>query len=287
MEFRFDNIEHELDNLIRTTNNIVDISNYNFIEPVGMAILYALYEDIGINLKNLGPTNSYVNVMFNKEYDSSKNYIPIEKVRHGSIEKNVKHITAMIIGHKDFQNLSNTDRKDLYDYLYYMIGEVLNNALHHSLSPIGAIIAGQYFPNLKKIQICVVDRGVGFLSNLKRKYNVYSESEAIKKALEKEVSCPPERPYSSSQVDHAGYGLFVLSEIIKHTQGKLKIISNDGAIYLNENGELYSTDNISTEWKGSIVVFEFYEKNINLSKDEFFRTYIFTDEEEDIEDIFY
>jgi len=51
--------------------------------------------------------------------------------------------------------------------------------------------------------------------------------------------------------------------------------------------ELYSTDNISTEWKGSIVVFEFYEKNINLSKDEFFRTYIFTDEEEDIEDIFY
>ncbi len=80
----------------------------------------------------------------------------------------------MIIGHKDFQNLSSTDRKDLYDYLYYMIGEVLNNALHHSLSPIGAIIAGQYFPNLKKIQICVVDRGVGFLSNLKRKYDVYS-----------------------------------------------------------------------------------------------------------------
>ena len=55
---------------------------------------------------------------------------------------------------------------------------------------------------------------------------------------------------------------------------------------MNENGELYLTDNISTKWKGSIVVFEFYEKNINLSKDEFFRTYIFT-EEEDIEDIFF
>ncbi len=87
MEFRFDNIEYKLDNLIKTTNNIVDISNYNFIEPVGMAILYALYEDDGVNLENQGPTNSYMNVMFNKEYDSSKTYIPIENVRHGSIEK--------------------------------------------------------------------------------------------------------------------------------------------------------------------------------------------------------
>ncbi|MDQ7056408.1 MAG: hypothetical protein Q9M89_08160 [Persephonella sp.] len=68
--------------------------------------------------------------------------------------------------------------------------------------------------------------------------------------------------------------MFVLSEIIKRTQGRLKIISNDGAVYLNENGKLYSADDISTGWKGSIVVFEFYEKNINLSKDEFFRTYI-------------
>jgi hypothetical protein len=165
-----------------------------------------------------------------------------------------------------------------------MISELLNNALNHSLSHIGAIVAGQYFPNLKKIQLCVVDKGVGFLHNIKRKYNVSSESEAILKAIEKGVSCPPPKLYSSS-VNNAGYGLFVLTEIIKHTRGRLKIISNDGIVYIDENNEIHLKDNISSDWKGSIVVFELYEKNINFSKDEFFRIYIYQDNE-DTEDIF-
>jgi len=91
----------------------------------------------------------------------------------------------------NFDDLDDEDKKDLKSYLDYMVGEILHNAIQHSLSPIGAIITGQYFPAQRRLQIVVVDRGVGFLHNIQKRYQVNTEQDAILKALEKGVSSPP------------------------------------------------------------------------------------------------
>ncbi len=278
MDFTFDNLHQRL-NLITDRKSI---SDFTFIEPVGIAILKSIEEDEGFHFT---VTQSYVNTMLHREYNSEKNYIPVTVVKHGSIEENVEKIVHMLMKTPYVRKLSDLDRKDLKDYLYYMVGELLNNAMHHSLSSIGAVISGQIYPSLGKIQICVVDRGVGFLENLKSRYNVSTEVDAVKEALKKGVSAPPTNFYYSQAVSHAGYGLFALSQILKHTKGRLLIVSNNGYLMQNQDGS-FTEKTLETNWKGSIVAFEFYEEEINLSKDEFFKSYIWESPEDSLDDLF-
>jgi sensor histidine kinase regulating citrate/malate metabolism len=159
-----------------------------------------------------------------------------------------------------------------------MVGEILNNAIQHSLSPIGAIITAQHFPTQRKLQIVVVDRGVGFLHNIQKRYQVNTEQDAILKALEKGVSSPPTKMYSNA-IDNAGYGLYALKTIIEKTNGKLMIISNNSIVKLGRH-YLTAQELQNTNWKGSIVAFEFFENEIEFSKDDFFRIYIWNQDEE-------
>ena len=57
-----------------------------------------------------------------------------------NINENKEKVVNKIMD--NFDNLNYEDKKDLKSYLDYMIGEILNNAIQHSLSPIGAIITG-------------------------------------------------------------------------------------------------------------------------------------------------
>jgi Histidine kinase-, DNA gyrase B-, and HSP90-like ATPase. len=188
-------------------------------------------------------------------------------------------LVKKIVG--NFNDLDNEDKKDLKSYLDYMVGEILHNAIQHSLSPIGAIITGQYFPAQRRLQIVVVDRGVGFLHNIQKRYQVNTEQDAILKALEKGVSSPPAKINTYySQNNNVGYGLYALKTIIEKTNGKLMIISNNGMVRLDRHNRLTVQEFQNTNWKGSIVAFEFFEDEIEFSKDEFFKIYIWDQGEE-------
>jgi len=289
LRLTFSNIENELENFIHIDNQIIDISQYDFIEPLGCAILKALKEDnpdIEIMGNPNNPSFSYITTLANSKYNPQKTYIPIEIVNIGNENESRNKIVEAILKSfkKSEKDLSKEDLNDLKQYLEYMIGELLNNAILHSLSQIGAVITGQYFPYIKKLQICIVDRGVGFLQNLKKRYSVKTEEEAIKKALEKGVTSPPFKSNAYySQISHAGFGLYALKTIIEKTMGNLLIISNSGVVKLTPEG--LKSQTINTTWEGSIVIFEFFEQNINHSLEEFMRIYLWGEEEEN-EEIF-
>ena len=285
MEFLFQNLIHDLNKFIKRYNNKIDISKYTFIEPIGFTILKSLSLDENTEIINIGKTRNYMNTLFYNSYQRSKSYIPIEVVKTNLLEKATNRITDKIM--ESFQSLEYKDWIDLKGYVHYMIGEVLTNAIYHSLSPIGAVVSGQAFPNYKKVQICVVDRGIGFKRNLEKRYDVKSEEDAIELALKNGITSPPNltNPYFSS-INHAGYGLYVSKEIIKNTNGELKIISNDGAIHLDKDGKLKKYSLTNSSWKGVIVAFEFYEEAINHSLNEFMNIYVYQDKKEDEEDFF-
>jgi len=295
----FGNIVDSMDDFIsvylkKGRTSYIDLRDYIYIEPIGVVILKSIALDKrldGEDLKYFRPKNDnahkYLRILLENEYDSRKTYIPIEVVKNYEREKAKEEIVEKILEFGDFKNLEERDRKDLRDYISYMIGEVLDNAIFHSNSKVGAVVGGQYFSKQGKLQIVVADRGVGFLENIKRNYAVAIESDAIELALQKGVSSPPPTPYFSSS-RHAGYGLFVLREIIKHTKGELLVISNNGAVrYDGSNDKLVKLSNISHFWKGSIVAFEFYEKYLNHSFQEFFDIYIRTEEQEEEEEFFF
>jgi len=182
--------------------------------------------------------------------------------------------------------LKEDDKEVLNGYLKYLTGELLNNALYHSLSEINAVIAGQYFSKRGKIQICVIDRGKGFLFNLKEAYKVSAESDAIKKALEKGVSSPPCKDNLYYSVGHAGYGLYALRRIIEEINGRLIIISNNCSVKLEGGNIKILSEEIN--WKGVIVVFELLETYIydilqKYTLQDFFKIFLWNEDGKDDE----
>jgi sensor histidine kinase regulating citrate/malate metabolism len=126
-------------------------------------------------------------------------------------------------------NLSFDDWED-EDALRYILGELIDNALEHGGSP--AIACAQVFKNLGEVEIVVSDYGCGFLHTVARNHKVSTYEEAIKKALEREVSGSLQNMYGSS-TKHAGMGLYVMSNIIKETEGRMFIISGDALVSLS------------------------------------------------------
>jgi len=282
-ELTFDDLHNNICDFTKIENGTIDVSSYDYVEPVGIAILKAIKQEIEDVKILLNPRiDDYANILNNSQYNKTRTYIPIEIVNMHNINENKEKVVNKIMD--NFDNLNYEDKKDLNSYLDYMVGEILNNAIQHSLSPIGAIITGQYFPKKRKLQIVVVDRGVGFLHNIQKRYQVNTEQDAILKALEKGVSSPPAKINTYySQNNNVGYGLYALKTIIEKTNGKLMIISNNGIVRLDRHNHLTVQELQNTDWKGSIVAFEFFEdeiEKINFTMEDFFRIYIWDQDEE-------
>ena len=138
------------------------------------------------------------------------------------------------------------------DAFRYNIRELIDNALEHGGSP--AIACAQVFRNLGEVEIVVSDYGCGFLHTVARNYKVSTYEEAIKKALEIGVSGSLRNMYESSN-KHMGNGLYVISNIIKETEGKMFIISGDALVSLS--GRQLTSYKMQENWKGSVVATRF------------------------------
>jgi len=141
----FDNLYNHICDFTNIENGIIDVSNYYFVEPVGIAILKAIEQEIEDVEILLNPRiDDYANILNNSQYNKTRTYIRVEIVDMHNITENKEKVVNKIMD--NFDNLNYEDKEDLKSYLDYMVGEILNNAIQHSLSPIGAIITGQYFP---------------------------------------------------------------------------------------------------------------------------------------------
>ena len=144
-DLTFDNLYDNICDFTKIENGTIDVSNYYFVEPIGIAILKAIKQEIEDVKILLNPEiDDYVNILNNSQYNKTRTYIPIEIVNIHNITENKEKVVNKIMD--NFDNLNYEDKEDLKSYLDYMVGEILNNAIQHSLSPIGAIMTGQYFP---------------------------------------------------------------------------------------------------------------------------------------------
>ncbi len=189
---------------------------------------------------------------------------------------------------KDFINLLCVNNDDLSSFLQYIIRELITNAIDHSDSLVSTICAGQMFPNIKESEIVVVDGGVGFLSTIKKVHkDIKRDDDAIEKALQKGVSGFSKRSkryYGYNK--NAGFGLYVISMIIKEFGGILKIISKKGVLTL-ENGDI-PKKSLSNDvlWLGSIVIVRLrYDKFYSMTLEKFLAKIRMEDKGE-IEDLF-
>ena len=141
-----------IDNIEKALPYIDKINSFaNKLEWVEPVFITAIKAHKMINNDNSSTENTYIDNMLKNTYNNIKTYSPIEHIhsRGENIETTAEHIANVML--KNYTHLSENDRKDLYDYMFYLFTEMMNNVVDHSLSPIGDYTMAQYYPTIQKI----------------------------------------------------------------------------------------------------------------------------------------
>ncbi len=273
-EIKIDNIEKALP-YINKINSFAD--KLEWVEPI---FITAIKTEKVLNSDISFTGNNYIDNMLQNNYNHRKTYSPIEHIhtRGENIETTAKHLAHVML--KNYSNLNEADQKDLKDYMFYLFSEMMNNVVDHSQSPIGGYTMAQFYPVNQKIQFSIADKGIGFLENVRFKKNVKDEIEAIEKALEKGFTANKTNQLYGNAHRNAGYGLYVMSEIIKQVGGKFIIISNNGLYRYNALLNKIEKKILDYSFNGVLVAFEFQEDNINFSMQKMINILMQEDEED-------
>lgn len=153
--------------------------------------------------------------------------------------------------------------------LYYVLNELLRNALQHSHDPVGGIVGAQRgdrgrTASRPMVQVAVADNGIGIPASLRSRHpNLSDPREALDKALWPHVSSAFDIGETGS-AQNAGMGLFFISEMTKLVAGRLLVATRDAALVLtgDENPETENSHGVQQflgpqiGYPGTLVAFE-------------------------------
>ncbi len=274
MTIEFSNIE----SLLCKLKSDIHLENITWIEPIGIGIL-KLYKvsnpESQIHLTGRDSAVSYCKTILNSPRSPVQTYTPFIQFDN-EINSIAKEVTEKII--QNTYNLTTEDRKDLSEYLHYLVSEMMDNVVSHAQSPCGGYITAQYYPKKKKVQVVIIDNGLGLKQTLSNKYNLADEKEGISKALEEKVTGSNSFSIYNNIPIHAGLGLFFLTKIIEETNSRLFIVSNN-TIYRSEHN---SYTELETPFNGTIICFEIEVDNINHDLKELMQMIMYVEDEEDV-----
>lgn len=214
------------------------------------------YEAIESYLKHIG-FFKYINFDIGREPGEafgSNTYIPIKNFSKMGLDaqaaQNKKHIGEIIISEAEiiakiiadaYKSTSEDNIFFLKSAMAYSIREIMRNSIEHSQDEEVTIFA-QSFPRTKRIEIAIMDNGVGFLETLSPKYNVSSGAVAIETALRPGVSRTDTEMQTDDAWQNSGFGLYVLSELCKEINNSQLCIASSNAIYSVTKNSIYSKE---------------------------------------------
>jgi hypothetical protein len=244
---------------------LLDFRSVGHVEPFGMLFLAALIRQFVRSRRLLQGKNCTIRVenYANKKYASwmglfksfgldhgnapgeasgSSTYIPLtrltvsriigeardEYVHHGEIIEAEARRISQILTRNDSGNIAET--------LTYAVREIMRNVVEHGESS-HIWYAAQYWPTKSKVEVSILDEGIGLLPSLRRnpRLNVDSNKKAIFMALQPGISGVAKelRRRSAGDWVNSGYGLFMTSSLCQ-IGGNFIICSGTDALQLND-----------------------------------------------------
>ena len=146
--------------------------------------------------------------------------------------------------------------------LRYVLAELLYNASEHGRREFTwrnqrlntpAIIQFSWYEQANEIGILVADVGVGVHNHLAQAYPaIASDEEALRLAIQPEVSGTfgKQDPYSNR--NNAGMGLFLSSSIVRRLRAEMHLVSGNSVLHVSPS-DLTST-NLRNTWNGTFVL---------------------------------
>jgi hypothetical protein len=107
--------------------------------------------------------NGFLEVFAKQGGRAAGNTIPFRQHRAGDDERVVEYLVWQWLG-RDWVRAS----VQLTSAIVGKMWEIYANAFEHSRSPIGVFSCGQHYPNVHKLNLCVIDFGVGIPYNVRQ-----------------------------------------------------------------------------------------------------------------------
>lgn len=206
----------------------MQISGYHHLGyPAHMGFFKCFGADIG---KDVGEASGDINYL-PLTYIKSKAFIS----EHGHVRLNE---AIEIEAGRLATVLTQFGSGSLFSLIQYSLREVIRNVFEHSSSSILTYCA-QYWPSRQKIQIAIVDEGVGIHRSLQfnPRYKDISERDSLHLACMPGVSGNYKAitdPDGNNPWRNSGYGLYMLSRLCRNSGGFL-LMSSDTALVLGQD----------------------------------------------------
>lgn len=240
----------------REGNPDIDLEFVNY-EEAGYAAHMGFFRAAGVDFGN-GPGqarggDNYIPLTIvpvaELEREAVDTYEPVGNV----VEKRSSDLAKM---------LTRMDDGELVDTLTYSLREVMRNVVEHSGSPVLEFCA-QYWPTKSKVEIAVLDSGVGIRSSLSKNpyLNIQSDRDAVHLALMPAVSGKMFKGVKRRSNDvwqNSGFGLYMTNRIARNG-GSFFLCSGGSGILLNERGKR----DIVTNFRGTALRMVIHTQNIS------------------------
>lgn len=125
------------------------------------------------------------------------------QIWYDKIMSSVRGLARVVSG-----TVEDTEENRLYNYA---LREIIRNVFEHSEAT-ECYVCGQRWWN-GKVEIAVIDEGVGIANSLKRSHRVPSDNEALAMAIKPGVSRTSNINQAQNIYDNSGFGLYVLSQL--------------------------------------------------------------------------
>ena len=210
-----------------------------------------LADDVGANLAQ----NGFVETFGGPKKSWAGNSIPFRHDPKEDAHSFADYLTRLWLG-RGWVNVS----ARLSSAIAGNMAEIYQNAFEHGQSPVGVFACGQHFPKNRRLNLSIVDFGVGIPSNVRlfKAHEFPPEQLSAAKCLEWAF----QRGSSTKQGDTAeprGLGLDLLRDFVKSNGGRLEMFSHEGYVSINNGAISYAER--SKFFEGTLV-------NISLKCDD-------------------
>ena len=156
---------------------------------------------------------------------------------------------------------------EIADAIKYSLIELLRNVVQHAASKIGAVVIGNYFPQVGQVDVVVADCGCGIRAAMNERYQeIGDDYKAVKFALQPHVSGTFQRGAYESMASNAGLGLFFIKEIATRSSGGLFLGSGSMLAALRGNPDGSPSRRYITSkthgWPGTLALLQLKRGNI-------------------------
>jgi anti-sigma regulatory factor (Ser/Thr protein kinase) len=231
---------------------ILDLTNCRFITPPSVAVLALLErcrrEQGWQTLMNWTTVSSAVEKQLGRwdlftqfgrgTYPWTDNAIPVIWHRGERAEPLAEYIDRHVLSRFSMSRVAVKEVRKAFC-------ELFANIDMHAASSIGGVAVGQVFPNVRRVEMCVADHGVGIVERVRQAgVDVGRDAMSI-------FNWAMGRGHSTMSVAHPnGLGLYLLQTFARATGGSFRIYAND-ACY-TQMGSSHSCRPLVTPFPGTM-----------------------------------